>query len=105
MDEYEIEKLRRKAMARNQISITLLSGFALVAALIASRPVAAQDAKQPYPNMAPIEQYLMDRDVEIALARSAAPDAISHYPSVTVLTRRGYETAVEGKNGCVFDKR
>jgi hypothetical protein len=79
----------------------LLSGFALVAALIASRPVAAQDAKQPYPNMAPIEQYLMDRDAEIALARSAAPDAISHDASVIVLTRHGYETAVEGKNGWV----
>ena len=39
-------------MTRNQIRITLLSGFALVAALIASRPVAAQYAKQPYPNMA-----------------------------------------------------
>jgi hypothetical protein len=101
MDKYEIEILRRKAMTRNQIRITLLSGFALVAALIASRPVAAQDAKQPYPNMAPIEQYLMDREAEIALARSAAPDAISHDASVIVLTRHGYETAVEGKNGWV----
>jgi len=88
-------------MTRNQIRITLLSGFALVAALIASRPVAAQDAKEPYPNMAPIEQYLMDRDAEIALARSAAPDAISHDASVIVLTRHGYETAVQGKNGWV----
>jgi hypothetical protein len=88
-------------MTRNKIRITLLSGFALVAALIASRPVAAQDAKQPYPNMAPIEQYLMDRDAEIALARSAAPDAISHDASVIVLTRHGYETSVEGKNGWV----
>ena len=34
-------------MTRNQIRITLLSGFALVAALIASRPVAAQDADSP----------------------------------------------------------
>jgi hypothetical protein len=101
MDKHKIEKLRRKAMTRNQIRITLLSGFALVAALIACRPVAAQDAKQPYPNMAPIEQYLMDRDAEIALARSAAPDAISHDASVIVLTRHGYETAVEGKNGWV----
>jgi hypothetical protein len=101
MDKHEIEKLRRKAMTRNQIRITLLSGFALVAALIASRPVAAQDAKQPYPNMAPIEQYLMDRDAEIALARSAAPVAISHDASVIVLTRHGYETAVEGKSGWV----
>jgi len=86
-------------MTRNQMRITLLSGFALVAALIASRPVAAQDRKQPYPNMAPIEQYLMDRDAEIALARSAAPDAISHDASVIVLTRHGYETA--GKNAWV----
>ena len=49
--------------------------------------------------MAPIEQYLMDRDAEIALARSTAPDAISHDASVIVLTRHGYETA--GKNGWV----
>jgi len=35
--------------------------------------VKAQDAKSPYPNMAPLEQYLMERDAEIALARSAAP--------------------------------
>jgi hypothetical protein len=51
--------------------------------------------------MAPFEQYLMDRDAEIALARSAAPDAVSHDASVLVLTRHGYETAVEGKNGWV----
>src|SRR6266404_2047828 len=104
MDKYEIAQLRRKAMTRNQIRITLLSGFALVAALIASRPVAAQDAKRPYPNMTPIEQYLMDRDAEIALARSAAPDAISHDASVIVLTRHGYETAGHGKNGWVLGR-
>jgi hypothetical protein len=86
-------------MTRNQIHSILLCTFALAAALIASRPVAAQDAKLPYPNMVPIEQYLMDRDAEIALARSAAPDAISHDASVIVLTRHGYETAVRGKNG------
>src|ERR1700751_1530864 len=101
MDKHEIEKLRRKAMTRNQIRITVLSGFALGAALTASRPVAAQDAKQPYPNMAPIDQYLMARDAEIALARSAAPDAISQDASVIVLTRHGYETTGEGKNGWV----
>jgi len=53
------------------------------------------------PHLAPLEQYLMDRDAEIALARSAAPDTISHDASVIVLTRHGYETAVEGKNGWV----
>jgi hypothetical protein len=93
-------------MTRNQIRITLLSGFALVAALTASRPVAAQDAKQPYPNMAPIEKYLMDRDAEIALARSASPDSISRDAEVLVLGRHGFETAVKGKNGfvCIVER-
>ena len=72
-----------------------------LATLIASRALAAQDAQQPYPTMAPVEQYLMARDAEIALARSAAPDAISHDAAVLVLTRHGYETAVEGTNGWV----
>jgi hypothetical protein len=56
--------------------------------------------------MAAVEQYLMDRDAEMTLARSAAPDGISHDASVLVLTRHGYETAVEGKNGwtCMVDR-
>jgi hypothetical protein len=68
--------------------------------------VPAQTAANPYPKMAGIEQYLMDRDAEIALARSAAPDAISHDAAVLVLTRNGYETAAEGKNGwtCIVDR-
>src|SRR6202162_2712192 len=99
--EVQNRKVRRKAMNRNQIHSFFLSAFVLVAALIATRPAAAQDPKQPYPKRAPIEQYLMDRDAEIALARSAAPDAISHDASVIVLTRHGYETAVQGKNGWV----
>jgi len=55
-----------------------------------------------YPSMAPVEQYLMtDRNAEIALARSAAPEAISRDATILVLGRHGYETAVEGKNGFV----
>lgn len=54
-----------------------------------------------YPSMAPLDQYLMDRDAEIALARSAAPESISGDAKILVLGRRGYETAVEGKNGFV----
>src|SRR6202030_1721941 len=88
-------------MTRNQIRITLLSGFALVAALIASRPVAAQVAKRSYPNIAPIGQYLIDRDAEIALARSASSDSISRDAEVLVLGRHGFETEVKGKNGFV----
>jgi Putative zinc-finger len=55
-----------------------------------------------YPSMASIEQYLMpDRNAEIALARSAAPAAISSDAKILVLEWRGYETAIEGKNGFV----
>jgi hypothetical protein len=61
----------------------------------------AQDNKNPYPSMAPLDQYLMDRDAEIALARSAAPPSIAKDATVMVLGRRGYETAVEGATGFV----
>ncbi|HEV2530466.1 hypothetical protein [Phenylobacterium sp.] len=55
-----------------------------------------------YATMAPVAQYLMaDRNAEIAMARSAAPPAISDAATVLVLGRGGYETAVKGKNGFV----
>jgi hypothetical protein len=56
--------------------------------------------------MAPLEEYLMDRDAEIALAKSAAPARISNDATVLVLTKKGYETAIEGKNGfvCMVDR-
>jgi hypothetical protein len=44
---------------------------------------------------------MTDRNAEIALARSAAPEAISRDATILVLGRHGYETAVEGKNGFV----
>jgi hypothetical protein len=59
---------------------------------------AAQDAKAQYPSMAPLDQYLItDRNAEIALARSAAPAAISRDAEVVVLGRHGYETAVKAR--------
>jgi hypothetical protein len=54
-----------------------------------------------YPKMGPVDQYLMERDAEILLARSAAPDSISKDATILVLGRQGYETAVRGKNGFV----
>lgn len=85
--------------ARNTVLASLL--FALTSALAIPRQLHALSDKSPYPSMAPVEQYLMDRDAEIALARSAAPDSISHDAKVVVLTAHGYETAAEGKNGWV----
>ena len=73
----------------------------LVSALSATLPMQAQ-SKTSYPSMAALDQYLMaDRNAEIALARSAAPDSISHDAKILVLGPHGYETAVEGKNGFV----
>lgn len=66
-----------------------------------------EDRSTAYPRMASIEPYLMpDRNAEIALARSAAPEAISSDAKILVLGWRGYETAVEGKNGfvCVVER-
>ena len=84
-----------------KVSAIAINGLALLVVLGTTYRAMPQDVATPYPKMAPIGQYLMDRTAEIALARSAAPDAISGEATVLVLGRRGYETAVEGKNGWV----
>ena len=65
-----------------------------------------QDTKSPYPTMAPIEQYRMDRDAEIALARTAAPASISRDAEILGVGQKNFETAVKGKNGflCVVGR-
>lgn len=76
--------------------------FALLVVLGMAHYTMAQETNTPYPKMAPIDQYLMpDRNAEIALARSAAPDSISRDATILVLTPHGYETAVQGTNGFV----
>jgi hypothetical protein len=86
-------------------SFTLLVVFG-AANLIMPHQAKAQDATTTYPSMPPIEQYLMDRTAEIALARSAAPESISRYAEVLVLGRHGFETAAKGKNGfvCIVER-
>lgn len=74
--------------------------LSLLAALGVQQALA-QDPGTKYPNLAPVDQYLMDRDAEISLARSAAPDSVSHDATVLVLGPHGYETAVKGSNGFV----
>jgi hypothetical protein len=62
----------------------------------------AEDAKSPYPVMAPIVQYeVASPSEEIALARSAAPTSISADADVMTLGQHGYEPAAKGKNGFV----
>jgi hypothetical protein len=79
----------------------VLATFALALVLGGAWQVEAQDPKAPYPSMAPLDQYMMARQAEIALAQSAAPESISRDAEVLVLGPHGYETAVKGTNGFV----
>jgi len=89
-------------MCENKIGAIVIKSFALLVMLGIAQQTMAQDDKTPYPKMAPIDQYLMaDREAEIVLARSAAPESISRDATILVLGRQGYETAVHGKNGFV----
>jgi hypothetical protein len=74
-------------MLRNRLPL-----FVIIA-LLAARPVPAQQAR----DLAP---YLMsDRAAEIALARTAAPSSISDSATVIVLTRTGFVEGARGTNG------
>jgi hypothetical protein len=89
-------------MRKMKVYTSVIKSLALLVVLGMVYQAMAQDAATTYTKMAPIEQYLMaDRDAEIALARSAAPDSISRNAEVLVLGRHGFETAVKGKNGFV----
>jgi hypothetical protein len=92
-------------MGRRTLKAIALASSVLVVALAAISQMQAQ-SKTPYPSMAPLDQYLMDRNAEIALARSAAPDSLSRDAEIVVLSQHGYEIAVKGKNGfvCVVER-
>ncbi|HKH92549.1 MAG TPA: hypothetical protein VKA54_12135 [Gemmatimonadaceae bacterium] len=72
--------------------------LALLTALttLTSNIAGAQASKYP-----PIERYLMPRDAEIALARTAAPANISDRATIKILTRAGFTVARQGENGNV----
>src|SRR5665213_2665394 len=73
----------------------------LTGAIVSCLTLASAALAEDYSKMAPFDQYMTDRSVEIALAKSAAPPAIADKASVMVLTRKGYETAIKGSNGFV----
>jgi len=88
-------------MKQTTFMVIALRGFALVVLRSVGWKAQAQSTKAPYPSMAPLDQYLVERNAEIAMARSAAPESISRDAEVLVLGSHGYETAVKGKNGFV----
>jgi len=89
-------------MREDKAGANVIKSFALLVVLGTVYQTMAQGAATTYTKMAPVEQYLMaDRDAEIDLARSAAPESIARNAEVQVLGRHGFETAVQGKNGFV----
>ncbi|HEX7324765.1 MAG TPA: hypothetical protein VF292_05375 [Rhodanobacteraceae bacterium] len=86
-------------MGKVKLRTTIVMGFMLLTALGAPQPALARAAGATYAKMAPVDQYLMARGAEIALARSAAPASISRDATILVLGREGYETAVRGGTG------
>jgi hypothetical protein len=67
-------------------------------ALLTSLDLVAVRGQGKYP---PLSEYLMPRDAEIGLARTAAPASISGRATIKILTKSGYEVAREGDNGVV----
>jgi hypothetical protein len=99
---HPIVGIMEESMDRKIVETIAVGVCVFLVVLGASKDTREQDAKAPYPSMAPLEQYLMkDRNADVAMARSAAPQAISRDAKILVLGRQGYETAVEGKNGFV----
>lgn len=79
-----------------------LPAYALgVTALFLGSQCVAQSGRPGHHSMAPVAQYLMPRDAEISLARSAAPISISKDAEILALTRVGYQQVVKGNNGFV----
>jgi hypothetical protein len=93
-------------MSRKSSASLLSQALVLLAALGLAEAGQTQESKTPYAKMAPIAQYLMTDQAEIALARSAAPTSISGDATIVVLKQHGYETAVKGKNGfvCIVER-
>lgn len=88
-------------MRENETGAVVIIYLVLLIAFGTAHPAMAQNETMQYRKMAPVEQYLMDRNTEIDLARSAAPTSISRDAEVQALGRDGFETARKGKNGFV----
>lgn len=91
-------RIAGKVVGWGSLALAILSGAAAPAQ---AQGTQAPASPSPYPTMAPIAQYQMDRDAEIALARTAAPASISRDAEILVLGPKNFEVAVRGRNGYV----
>jgi hypothetical protein len=85
---------------------TIASGsFVLALLLNAGWQAQAQDTKAPYPSAAPLDQYLMERNAEVAMARSAAPESISRDAEVELVLAARSKTEMAEDIKTAFDKK
>lgn len=75
-----------------------LAGFVAVILLATAVMSGSAQFEADYP---PLGEYLMPRDAEIALAKSAAPPNVSDRATIKVFTESGFRVASEGDNGFV----
>jgi len=87
-------------MMRNRRFVVFAVSFALTFGFLTLWRMQAQD-NATQSTLASIDPYLMDRDTEIAMARSAAPPSVAKDATVMVFGRDGYETVIKGTNGFV----
>jgi len=71
------------------VPVVLLAVFGIT-------PVRAQGPRRP-----PLGEFMMARDAEMTLARSAAPANVSDRATIEVLTTSGYQVARQGDSGFV----
>lgn len=72
--------------------------FGLVALLLSLGATGMLAQKPKYP---PLSDYMMPQDVEVSLAKSAAPASISEHATIKVFTSSGFRVVHEGDNGFV----
>ena len=87
-------------MTRLPIAV-LRSGRTVLGALALFLVVPPSSSLVAQTRMGSVDDYLMDREAEIAMARSAAPHGLGDDADVWVLSRSGYVQAAEGTNGFV----
>ena len=74
----------------------IMAGLVLLLFSLRVPSAFGQSAKYP-----PLSEYMMAQDLEIALAKSAAPENISGHATIKVLTASGFQVVHDGDNGFV----
>jgi hypothetical protein len=80
--------------------MAVVVAFMTLGCAIAERAHAQTQARAAS-TYAPLSEYMMPRDAEIALAKSAAQPDISGRATIKVLTTSGFQVVREGDNGFV----